>query len=175
MTQQQYARLQREWYAKAAAAGFQDIERIGDGHLSRRGTPEPDGHADLSPAGKAHWFATRAEQLPAIDNAALELLHRNRFPSAFHREVWRRHCEGESIQAIKTALRTSARKVLPAYQWCCRTAGIPTAGYRGRVDKWDKPDKRQARCERPSVLAKKCGLKELLTLAANLKGAEHGE
>jgi hypothetical protein len=170
VTDKEFNKLQREWYAKLADSGFQDLEQGRDKPLSRRGTPEPDGHADLTPEGKTHWYESRAEQLPAIDSAKWELLHRNRFPNAFHREVWRRHCEGESIKSIKATLRVSARKVLPAYQWCCNQAGIPTAGYRGRVDNWDKPDKRPQRRERPSILVAKCGLKELLTIAANMEG-----
>lgn len=96
-----FRKLQREWYAKAAASGFVDLEAgLEDGRLSNRGklhvvtdTPEEDAR-----------LARRIEDGTAYTAWAESVLYNARFPSREARECWRLHVDGLSEIEIATAL-----------------------------------------------------------------------
>lgn len=155
----------REWnYAgKLKASGFQDLE-VGTGEtLSHRGV--------LLIGEDVEAHVIRGEQLANIEDASQELLRRKVWPSPFHRQVWELHCQGLNIHKIRDALHCGIQRALDAYAWCCEQAGIPTGGYRGGKGERRDGRERRRKSVRPARIAKKLGLRELLTVVEHVRTA----
>jgi hypothetical protein len=83
--------LEREWAAKLAASGFQDLEgRDRDGPLSDRGNLHTPTHGD----GEYERLAERIEHGSAYHRWAQDVLRTHRFASRFQREAWAVHADG---------------------------------------------------------------------------------
>jgi len=92
-------RLEREWAARLAASGFQDLEgRDRDGPLSDRGNL----HVVTEGDGQRERLAERIEHGSAYHTWALDVLRTHRFASQLERDVWA--CEVDGI-GIKGAMR----------------------------------------------------------------------
>lgn len=92
--------LQRKWYKKLAASGFEDIED--SPHTLKRydssffqQTYDPDSYV-----AKERYFSL-----------ATQLLHTYKFTSARQRRVWELHCEGWSVEDIKKKCRMGTDQV----------------------------------------------------------------
>jgi hypothetical protein len=84
--------LQREWYAKLKASGFQDIE-TGDEHS---GLLKTDKRFE---AGRGEEYRASAEYY----QRASVLLHHRRWPDARERRIWEMHAEGVGMNEIARA------------------------------------------------------------------------
>jgi hypothetical protein len=101
-------KLQREWYAKAAASGFVDLEGPGgDGPLSDRGNLHP---VDTT-VREAKRLGERVQDGQTFVEWAESVLHNTTFPSKEARECWRLHAEGRSELEIATALTVTRWRV----------------------------------------------------------------
>jgi len=145
--------LQREWYAKAAASGFVDLEGpSGDGPLSDRGNLHP-----IAETQQEHQrLASRIQDGDEYTSWAESVLHAGGFACKEERECWRLHTEGNRETAIATALTITRYQVRGHLE-----ATRNRVGKVGRQKRW-ADQKRQrtleirrlvTRCD-PQVLAK---------------------
>lgn len=160
------AKAMREWnYAgKLKASGFQDLE-VGTGeNLSHRGV--------VLVGEDIEAYEIRAAQLESVEDASQELLRRKLgWPSPFHKQVWELHCQGLNLHKIRAELKCGIQRACDAYAWCCEQARIPTDGYRGgKRDRRDRRDRRHG-AAKPARIAKKLGLRELLTVVEHVRSA----
>lgn len=130
--------LQREWYAKARASGFLDLEGPGDdGALSDRGNLHP-----VAETGDEYArLGQRVEDGTAYTAWAESVLHNARFPSREARECWRLHAEGLSEVEIATALTIK--------RWRVNKHLVGTrerVGKDGKAKRW-RNEKRQRRSQ----------------------------
>lgn len=103
-----FRKLQREWYAKARASGFEDLEGpTGEGPLSDRGNLHP-----ITEDRAAYQrLGFRIEDGTAYTEWAESVLHSVSFRSQQERDVWRLHASGLSEVDIGTALTIARRSV----------------------------------------------------------------
>lgn len=122
------AKMQREWYDRLKAEGFDDIE-YADGSL-RVACRENRGIDPLEYESTVEYYSRAAEFLDTWE-----------WPSPVHREVWRMHSEGATLREIGSAhgrsvewarLRVAASREAmvawsrlgsPAIEDPCRTPG----------------------------------------------------
>ena len=99
-------KLQREWYARAAASGFVDLEGP-SGTLSDRGNLHP-----VAETQEEHTrLAQRMEDGAAYTEWADSVLHNTRFRSRAEREAWRLQAEGMPQRDIAPTLTIARRSV----------------------------------------------------------------
>lgn len=126
-----FQRLKDEWYAKARATGFSDIESP-SGDIARRSVPE-----------------TRLSEVAELA-AARDFLFTYTFADAFERRVWELHAEGASNRAIQRLLGLSTRKRIDKviHRLTVAMLGCPAKVRRGR-----RPDPHSLRAEALQVTA----------------------
>ena len=90
-------KLRREWTAKLAAAGFEDLEssRDPDGPLSDRGNLHPVEHTQA----EERRLVERMEDGSDYQSWARDILHRGRWRNATERRIWELHCDGMATEA----------------------------------------------------------------------------
>lgn len=97
--------LQQEWYAKLAATGFHDIEGgREDGMLSVEARSNRLGVDDATTAKRGGLDALTYTSTLTYFSQASEFLWAKQWSTFREREVWRMHCEGESLRAIAAVL-----------------------------------------------------------------------
>lgn len=140
-----FRRLQREWYAKAAASGFVDLEGpTGDGALSDRGNLHP-----VAETG-AEWQRLGQRVSDGEDYTAWAdgVLHNFRFASREERDIWRLHAEGYGEREIATAL-TINRNTVHA-----RIVSVKErVGKDGKARRW-RNEKKQRRSQVRALVAR---------------------
>lgn len=124
-------RLKDEWYARARASGFVDIESP-SGDIARRSVPE-----------------TRLAEVAELE-AARAFLHTHTFATPFEREVWDLHAHGASNRGIQRLLKLTTRKRIDKVIARLTTLmlGAPVKRRRGR-----RPDADSLRAEALQVTA----------------------
>lgn len=85
-------RLQREWYARLRADGFDDIEYGREDGPLKVACRENRGIDALDYESTVEYFSRAAE-----------FLHRWQWPDERMRDVWRRHTDGETLRTIGKA------------------------------------------------------------------------
>ena len=148
---------QREWYRKARASGFIDLEGpTGDGNLSDRGNLHPVSETSDERAR----LAQRIDDGDAYTAWATSVLHDGPgFRTAEAKEVWRLHAEGLSEREIGTTLtiaRRSVRRLL--------TETRNRVGKVGREKRW-RDEKKQRRAQ-ARTLVRRCDPQILVKLVA---------
>ena len=102
-------KLRREWTAKLAAAGFEDLEssRDPDGPLSDRGNLHPVEHTQA----EERRLVERMEDGSDYQAWARDILHRGRWRNATERRIWELHCDGMGDRGIAAALTVNRHRV----------------------------------------------------------------
>lgn len=108
MSQNKLKSLQKQWYAKLAASGFQDIETpnglLKDWDSLRFSKPSTANSSQQVEATRK--FYSRAEHF----------LYSFRFPNKIHRRLWELFSKGHSLEEIVSKLATEDRKSLSKSQ-----------------------------------------------------------
>ena len=105
-----------DWNRKLAAEGFRDIEPVEGGALS-------GGAAGVRVEPERH------EEGAAYTRMVEEFGRRHRFRDDFERDVWRLHCEGQTIRETADELGTYKRRVhetLQRLQGVCSAKNVST-------------------------------------------------
>lgn len=94
LSQSQFARLQKQWYAKLAKEGFDDIEWVD--HTTGRGHDS----AFMKGGGAKTYHAGRELYFQLATNY---LMHcKNLLKKPYHRFIWRLHSEGLTYEEIES-------------------------------------------------------------------------
>lgn len=96
----EFKKLQRKWYAKAKASGFQDIERN-----------EDELHSLTSYAGNNRYNPPRREAWTEYYRLAGQFLNEWKFESASERLIWELHAEGYTIREIAALIKKHRVKI----------------------------------------------------------------
>lgn len=126
-------KLEAEWRAKLAAAGFADLEGADrDGPLSDRGnlhavTEQEDDHERLQ---------QRIETGAAYHDWALSILHTHRFASSLERKVWEHHANGDGLQTAAKALGVTYHNARDA--WNAVKARVSNQSNQSKERKWPR-------------------------------------
>lgn len=157
------SRCQREWYAKAAASGFQDLEgAAGDGQLSDRGNLHPVAET----RDEYERLATRMADGGEYTAWAESVLHDGpAFTSEQEREAWRLHAAGLSEVDIATAL-TVKRATVRAHLAATRRRVSEVS----EVKRW-RNAKRQREMQ-ARALVRRCEPEMLMALVALMVRAQ---
>ncbi len=122
------AALQREWYAKLAAEGFDDVEY---GH--------EDGQIKVACRENRGLDALDYESTTAYFSRAAEFLERHDWATPVARDVWRMHVEGASLRDIAAA---HGRSLKWAFGWVERTRDAMTLWWRATAAERDEESAR---------------------------------
>jgi hypothetical protein len=116
LTPAELKKLQKQWYAKAAASGFKDIETDDDVPLLKEWDSMrfQKGH-DYKDNTVHHQVESRFldfESTQRYYELAGHLLHSHRFESATHKRIWELHSEGKTVREILVSIR----RMKPTYK-----------------------------------------------------------